>query len=756
MKNLLCLQLLVLLLAVNFSAAAQTVSRGPYLQMVNQSAATIRWRTDVPTDSKINYGTVAGSLTYAVTSPDSTLEHELRITGLAAGTKYFYSIGTTTVTLDAAPINWFITAPPANSNNKVRIAAFGDCGVPSANQTNVRDKYLQYIGSNPTDVWILMGDNAYNYGYDVEYQTGFFDPYKNTLLPNHPLFPSPGNHDYRNDQGFASDRTTVDYYKNFTMPKNGECGGVPSNTEAYYSFDWGPVHFLSLDSYGKEDANTTRLYDTLGAQVTWIKQDLAANTKKWVIAYFHHPPFTVGGHFSDFEDELIQIREKFIRILERYGVDLVLCGHSHAYERSYLLKGYYSGNGSFNKALHTADSSSGKYDGSANSCLYHYDNGKYLHGTAYVVAGSAGQSNSLPFRLNALPFGYGNGSNGGSLYLEADSTRLDAKMIGYDGLIKDQFTIMKDINKKTEITITQGSQTNLAASWPGNYSWSNGASTRSITVTPETSTVFTVSDQQNCIKDTFNIAVIASGICINRTLGSGSWSNPAIWDKGVAPSACDSVVISAGHQVTADLNAHISGLYVAAGAVLSIGSNGVQLESGAAGGGKSNVVIDGTLNITNGRIAVNGRVLLNSSSNFNMSAGSLVIDGNNGTASGSVPDGLALFQASAGLGSFQFTGGELLITDPPFGSNSQSIHCAYNFGDGSTLQMGDGISTTAGNNANGFGGNLMPAVIGHFILDAVVKTNNRHFIDTAPISMKSPVQVKSGNLVQSALLNIRQ
>ncbi len=51
---------------------------------------------------------------------------------------------------------------------------------------------------------------------------------------------------------------------------------------AFYSYDIGNVHFLSLDSYGKEDSNSTRLYDTAGAQVQWIKKDLTAFNITWM------------------------------------------------------------------------------------------------------------------------------------------------------------------------------------------------------------------------------------------------------------------------------------------------------------------------------------------------------------------------------------------------------------------------------------------------------------------------------------------
>lgn len=110
------------------------------------------------------------------------------------------------------------------------------------------------------------------------------------------------------------------YHLNFSVPSAGQNGGVPSNVKNYYSFNIGDVHFISLDSYGKDDGNTTKMYDTSGAQATWLKADLAANTKKWTVAYFHHPPYTKTSHSSDYnggagELDLVAVREKFVRIL---------------------------------------------------------------------------------------------------------------------------------------------------------------------------------------------------------------------------------------------------------------------------------------------------------------------------------------------------------------------------------------------------------------------------------------------------------
>jgi 3',5'-cyclic AMP phosphodiesterase CpdA len=457
----------------------------------------------VATDSKIEVGTVYGSYTHSATNPQVTKEHHVRITGLCPGKKYYYRFGSSTRFLQSARSNYFYTAPYEDFKGKIRIAAFGDCGRNNKGfRTGSLKSYLKYVGKNPAEIMLLLGDNAYNDGTDYEYQTRFFNAYSRTILKNHVLFPAPGNHDYRTTP--PSERTAP-YFKIFSMPTAGECGGVPSGTQAYYSFNWGNAHFISLDSHGTE-AGSLRLYDTLSPQVTWIKKDLEANNKEWVIVYWHHPPFTMGSHNSDKEGDLIRIRQNFIRILERYGVDLVLCGHSHNYERSYLLNNYYSNEASFDPKIHTKSSSSGKYDGSKRSCPYITTSGKGNRGTVYVVSGSAGADGGIQpgYPHNALPFSI---DNGGMFYFEIENNRLDAKFIRRDGVVADQFTIFHDVAKTIDITINPGSPVQLSSTWMRDHTWSTGQTSRAITVRPVRDTAFKVTDSLNCLADVFNISV---------------------------------------------------------------------------------------------------------------------------------------------------------------------------------------------------------------------------------------------------------
>ncbi|MBX3253677.1 MAG: metallophosphoesterase [Chitinophagaceae bacterium] len=492
---------------------AQTLIRGPYLQVATSTSMNVKWRTDIKTGSRVRYGLSQGNLNMTAEDLASdTTEHEIKIIGLTPATKYWYSVETGSAVLQGNGDNFFYTLPVPGSKSLYRIAAIGDCGNASPNQVNVRDALLNYLGSDYMTAWILLGDNAYPNGTDGQYSTGFFNMYKDRFLKQNPLFPTPGNHDYSSSTAArVENRPNVPYHKIFSVPINGEAGGTPSGNKAFYSFDIGNVHFLSLDSYGRE-IGLTRLSDTLGPQVTWIKQDLENNSNKdWIVAYFHHPPYTMGSHNSDSETELVNIRSNFIRILERYGVDLIICGHSHVYERSRLMKGHYELEASFNPSEHNISQSNGMYNGTESSCPYIKKTATGNEGTIYVVAGSAGQLGGSVGGFPHEAMFYSNKDVGGSLMLEVQGNRMDVKWICSDGVIRDRFTMLKETGNNATHNIEVGQNVELTASYPGTYNWSTGATTRSITVTPLVpgSMQYTVKDNQECITDTFSVVASA-------------------------------------------------------------------------------------------------------------------------------------------------------------------------------------------------------------------------------------------------------
>lgn len=494
-----------------------SLTRGPYLQVASETGLTFRWRTNNACFGRVSVGSSNGDYTTATADETCpTTEHIVRVTGLTTDTKYFYQIAATDGTIfQGGANNFFTTNPPANTTRKIRIVAFGDCGrANSAYQDDNLANYLNYLSTNgieAPDAWILMGDNAYFSGTDAEYTSKFFNTYGG-LLKNHKLFPSPGNHDYGNSSSNKSSRS-MPYHQIFSVPQNGESGGVASNKQNYYSYNLGNIHFLSLDSYGVESDGTSMQTSGASQLKTWLDADLAANTSKWVIAYWHHPPYTHSSHNSDNEGDLINIRQNFIGFLEGRGVDLIICGHSHAYERGYLINNYTGSWNSFNAATHAVSTSSATYT-SSSTCPYVYNSSPSEHGTVYVVAGSAGASGGTDggFSSGPMPFAV---NDAGIFYFEVEDNRLDAKMLRRNGTIFDRFTIMKDVNQTTNYNIPNGGSQNLTASWPqssGNYTWTTGVGTsRTINVSPpdNTTTNYTVTDAFGCVSDQFNVTTFA-------------------------------------------------------------------------------------------------------------------------------------------------------------------------------------------------------------------------------------------------------
>jgi hypothetical protein len=133
------------------------------------------------------------------------------------------------------------------------------------------------------------------------------------------------------------------------------------------------------------------------------------------------------------------MRQNVVPIVEAHGADLVLCGHSHVYERSFLIDGHYGLSWSWTPTM-AKDSGSGRTN----------DTGAYLktsagpgprQGTVYVVAGSSGWTwHYAGLNHPAMFTGL---AELGSLVIDVNGQRLDAKFLRETGAIDDHFTILK-------------------------------------------------------------------------------------------------------------------------------------------------------------------------------------------------------------------------------------------------------------------------------------------------------------------------
>jgi hypothetical protein len=408
-------------------SVAPVITRGPYLQTGTSTSVVVRWRTNVATDSRVRYGADQGSLTVAADDANLTTEHRVLVSGLLANRKYYYSIGSSSATLASGPDCYFFTAPPIGTAKPTRIWAFGDSGEGTPTAAAVRDAYLNFTGSRPTDVWLMLGDNAYESGTDAEYQTGLFDMYARPLRQT-VLWPTIGNHDTAESSNPPAD---LPYFKMFSLPTAGEAGGVASGTNRYYSFDYGTIHFICLDSMTSDRQPGS-------AMLNWLDRDLSATTQQWLIAYWHHAPYTKGVIDSDTDPNCTDMRKYVLPILEARGVDLVLCGHSHSYERSFLLNGHYGFSNTITGAMIT-DFGSGREDSTGS---YRKPMGLSAHqGAVYAVPGSAAEVLDGPFNH---PANFISLKQLGSLVIDIDGNRLVAGFLRENGEFGEYFSIRKD------------------------------------------------------------------------------------------------------------------------------------------------------------------------------------------------------------------------------------------------------------------------------------------------------------------------
>ncbi len=428
MKPITITVVLALLLATT-SAWPQTVVRGPYLQMPTDDGITIRWRTDVATDSVVRYGPAADNLVNTVTVAGSTTEHSVTLSGLGASQHVFYSVGDSIAPLAGDASYHFYTSPTPGNPADTRFWVIGDSGTANSNARAVRDAFKIWTSSDPADFWLMLGDNAYNDGTDVEYQAAVFDIYPE-LLRQLPLWSTLGNHD-----GHSADSGTQSgpYYDIFNLPTAAEVGGLASGTEAYYSFDYANIHFVCLDSYDSDRGVN-------GSMLQWLESDLALNTQPWVIAFFHHPPYTKGSHDSDTEGRLIDMRQNALPILEAWGVDLVMTGHSHTYERSYLIDGHYGSSATLDPVANVLDPGDGSEAG--DGAYEKPDTIAADHaGAVYAVAGSSGKV-SLGYPLNH-PAMFVSLESLGSLVIDVSGNRMDVVFLDQSGAPQDEFTLLK-------------------------------------------------------------------------------------------------------------------------------------------------------------------------------------------------------------------------------------------------------------------------------------------------------------------------
>ena len=301
--------------------------RAPYLQSVMPDSVRVAWASETAGEGVLRVGPSADGpwsevaanaelfTTERTTEDVEYTAYDAMADGLEPGIEYCYEVW-----LDGEAVATGLRFETAWVDDRaVRIVAFGDSGNASPDQMAVRDRMLE----RDFDIFLHLGDMAYGDGTFPEFKERVFDVYTD-FLHETPTWPTMGNHEFNTDQGQP-------YLDLYYLP---EVALDPSQNERYYSFDYGDVHFVSIDTNDlivlgavAQDPNS----DT--TMLDWLRQDLAESDKPWKVAFFHHPPYSSSERPPNFV-----VIDGIVPILEEGGIDIALAGHDHHYERTVPVK----------------------------------------------------------------------------------------------------------------------------------------------------------------------------------------------------------------------------------------------------------------------------------------------------------------------------------------------------------------------------------------------------------------------------------
>ncbi len=397
------------------------IEREPYMVMQTQNSITIKWQTPKEEIGTIHYSPLSGNLEQNISDNKGTKKHALTISGLHECAKYKYSVDSSSLKIDNEGRS-FTTL--CENEKTQRVWVIGDSGERGKGQNGVYNQMLNYIDHDlhKLNFWILLGDNAYRSGTQKQFNQNLFEPYKE-LVKRFVPWAVTGNHDARR---WA-------FYDIWDFPKNGESGGVASGHDEYYAINDGNLHIVMLDN---QNINLNKD----GDMANWLKKDLQVNTKPWTLVVFHTPPYSDGGHKSDNSSDsgarMENMRENFVPIFDEFGVDLVLSGHSHGYERSKLMVNHLGKSSTFDITKNLVQN----HDSCYTKPLKMTPNS----GTIYMVAGSSSKLDHATLQHPAMPFSF---EKLGSVILEVTPTTLNSKFLTIDGTIADEFTIKKNNTK---------------------------------------------------------------------------------------------------------------------------------------------------------------------------------------------------------------------------------------------------------------------------------------------------------------------
>ncbi len=335
-----------------------------------KTTQTITWRTSTNvTKSLVQYKnlTTGETKTFNADKEDfSTSNTDINVGSmnlfsatlekLTPGTKYSYKVG------DGQ--NWSDENTFKTENDKeddTKFIVFGDSQSGNADVPNYApwNKTIQSAYSKNKDANFIMNlGDLVEKGQDYRHWNNWFDATKG-VIDNLPEMPVQGNHETYNATGWDSTKPKY-FVSQFKVPANGP-EGLKGQV---YSYDYGNVHFVMLDS--QEDEEAPNNDEFLKQQAAWLDSDLTVNKKPWTIVSFHKTPY-----YNKASRANVTLKNIISPVIEKHHVDVVLNGHDHGVSRTFPINdGKYYTDYSKGTVYYVTGRSGAKYYGDLSSKVW--------------------------------------------------------------------------------------------------------------------------------------------------------------------------------------------------------------------------------------------------------------------------------------------------------------------------------------------------------------------------------------------------
>jgi 3',5'-cyclic AMP phosphodiesterase CpdA len=278
--------------------------RGPAIGRIDDSTAAVVWWTDEACDTQLEGMSPAGEA-FSLRRSERVTRHVVPLPGLVPGGRYRYQAYSDGFPMGEAST---VAAPRNAADGSFRFGVIGDTATGHI-PAEIADRLVE----SGADLVIHTGDVVYPDGADELYDQEFFRPMARWLAVG-PVLPALGNHDIHTDRG-------APFLANFVLPHTSASG-----ESRFYSFRQGSALFICLDVESSP-------FGYGSPQYRWLVETLAGSEGEWKFVYFHEPPYSSGGANG-------VVRLILSPVFERYGVDVVFCGHEHLYERTFPIRDF--------------------------------------------------------------------------------------------------------------------------------------------------------------------------------------------------------------------------------------------------------------------------------------------------------------------------------------------------------------------------------------------------------------------------------